>query len=294
MSSSVQASDHRPAMKLGRVTLWLIALRNRLTPAVARRRHTRPVRFARLCASQLLDMFANVNFDLEHNGELRVLEQLRRVEPSVVFDVGANVGDWSMTAARVLHNTRIHAFEIVPQTASDLRSRIEQAHADSVVVNAIGLSDHAGEIPVAYLPAFSEGSSAAVVQPADEVQWVDCPVQTGDAYCAEHGIERIDLLKIDVEGLESRVLAGFESMLSRGAVRAVQFEYGHLNASVRFLLGDFYDLFGRHGYAVGKIYPDGVEFHEYDAWRDEDFKGPNYLAVRGEDATLIALLAAPV
>jgi len=56
------------------------------------------------------------------------------------------------------------------------------------------------------------------------------------------------------------------------------------------LLYDFYRFFEEHGYQVGKIYPDHVEFRGYSV-RDEDFRGPNYLAIRRELQDLIAALS---
>jgi FkbM family methyltransferase len=266
-------------------------MRNWATPAIARRRDRFLFRALASASTLYLDMYANVCFEMDVNGERRVLSVLAARGADCILDVGANVGDWSIAAAGLAPRARIEAFEIVPDTAEELRRHLAAVGASAVNVNAIGLSDADGTVEVAHLPGFSQGSSAAVVQPAGEVQWRTCRVQTGDGFCAEHGIDHVDFLKIDVEGLEGRVLAGFHRMLSSAQIDVVQFEYGHLNASVRFLLGDFYDLFDGHGYAVGKIYPDRVDFHDYDAWRDENFKGPNYLAVRRELTELIGRLA---
>jgi FkbM family methyltransferase len=266
--------------------------RTRMTPAITRRRDRFLFRALASASTLYLDMLANVCFEMDVNGELRVLQQLATQRPSCVFDVGANVGDWSIAAARLLPHARIEAFEIVPDTARLMEAQLATAGVDSVHLNPIGLSDENGTTRVAHLPGFSQGSSAAVVQPAGEVQWRECTVRAGDDFCREQGIDHIDLLKIDVEGLESKVLNGFAGMLETASINAVQFEYGHLNASVRFLLGDFYDLFEGYGYVVGKIFPDQVDFHGYDAWRDENFRGPNYLAVHADRTDLIERLAA--
>lgn len=265
--------------------------RNRVTPAVAKRRDRFLFRGLAAASTLYLDMVGNVCFDIEINGELRVLRAVAQRSPTCVFDVGANVGDWSVAAAGLFPQARIEAFEIVPDTAAQMQDRLARLGLSSVHLNALGLSDEESTIAVAHLPGFSQGSSAAVVQPVGQVEWRDCAVLTGDEFCARNEIEHIDFLKIDVEGLESKVLAGFAGMLAAGRVDVVQFEYGHLNASVRFLLGDFYDLFDAHGYAVGKIFPDRVDFHDYDAWRDENFRGPNYLAVQRDQAQLIRALA---
>jgi FkbM family methyltransferase len=283
------ASAHKPPVDLGPLFGLYVRIRAALTPLLSRHRHSLPVRVLVAASGQIIEMAANMNFDIERNGELTVLEQFRSSAPRVIFDVGANVGDWSERATGLFPAASIHAFEIVPDTARVMRERLHRTSA-GLTINSSGLSDVSGEITIAYLPDFTEGSSGALVPPGETVHYLQCPVTTGDEYCASHGIEAIDLLKIDVEGMEGRVLAGFESMLSRGAIHAVQFEYGHLNASVRFLLGDFYELFERHGFTVGKVFPDGVDFKELDPWHDENFIGPNYLAVLRTDTELIARL----
>ena len=267
--------------------------RDRATRSVARRRDQFLFRALAAGSTLFLDMMENRSYDMTLNGELEVLRLLAQARTECIFDVGANVGDWSIAAAGLLPGVQIHAFEIVSETAEIMRQRLASAQLSDVRVNAMGLSQESGTVRVAYLPGFSQGSSAAVVQPGGDVEWRACPVRTGDEYCRENGIEHIDFLKIDVEGFEARVLKGFHAMLSGGKVAAVQFEYGHLNASVRFLLGDFYDLFEEYGFAVGKIFPDYVDFRDYNSWRDENFRGPNYLAVHRGQTELIRRFSTP-
>jgi FkbM family methyltransferase len=295
LAPPVTVPEQTPFLQRRRLRDLVDRARNRATPAVARRRDRFLFRALAAASTLYLDMFANVCFELEVNGELRVLEALAQLQPQprCIFDVGANVGDWSIAAAAVFQHARIEAFEIVPETASVMASRLARAHVTSVRLNPIGLSDRNGRISVAHLPSFSQGSSAAVVQPVGDVDWQECAVRNGDDFCREHGIEHIDFLKIDVEGLEAQVLKGFDGMLTGARIDVIQFEYGHLNASVRFLLGDFYDLFASYGYVIGKVFPDLVEFHDYDPWRDEDFRGPNYLAVHRAQVDVLRCLGRP-
>ena len=65
-----------------------------------------------------------------------------------------------------------------------------------------------------------------------------------------------------------------------------------MNIASRFLLTDFHDLLGPRGFRIGKIYPTYVDFGPY-RYRDEDFLGPNHLAVQESDAALIAALSPP-
>src|SRR4051812_17456443 len=58
----------------------------------------------------------NVNFDINTNGELRVLKILAEQKPACIFDVGANIGEWSLLVSGLNKESIIHAFEIVPDT----------------------------------------------------------------------------------------------------------------------------------------------------------------------------------
>ena len=46
-------------------------------------------------------------------------------------------------------------------------------------------------------------------------------MDTIDHFCVEHGIDSIDILKVDVEGAEDRAFTGANEMFSRGAIRSV-------------------------------------------------------------------------
>jgi len=69
----------------------------------------------------------------------------------------------------------------------------------------------------------------------------------------------------------------------------VQFEYNTTNIVSKFMLRDAYQFFTGFGYRVGKLYPQYVEFRDYH-YRQEDFCGPNMIAVRKEDDELLKLL----
>jgi FkbM family methyltransferase len=254
---------------------------------VARHRRNRVVRkFAGLCR-RFLSWYANVSYDLDHNGEGFVLDTLAGFKPMVILDVGANVGDWSLAAAQRCASAQIHAFEISPLTFEQLASAtksIGRIHPES-----IGLSDKEGSIRIRHydgLPALTTATEYPHPFPFTEIS---AEVTIGDRYTASRGIGHIDLLKLDVEGMEHRVLKGFSGMLERKAIDLVQFEYGRVSIVHGFLLRDFYAFFRERGYVVGKIYPNYIDFRDYDM-SDEDFLGPNYLACRADKADYIDAL----
>jgi FkbM family methyltransferase len=256
---------------------------------VAGRRHTGPVRALRRLARSYSDLDAGFSYDPVASRERRVLEVLAASGPRCVLDVGANVGDWTELVAGLAPAARIDAFEIVPDTATRMATRF--AGRDTITVNEIGLDDHDGEVEVRHCPGFSEASSTVARERDMPFELRAARVTTGDRYCAQHGIEHVDLLKIDVEGAEHRVLDGFRGLLASGAVDVVQFEYGRANIASHVLLADFHERFAQLGFDVGKVFPTRVDFRPYDDRYDEDFRGPNFVAVRRARADLRAALA---
>lgn len=262
------------------------ALHWRVTHLIARNRHRRAVSGMARGARFYLAAYENWSYDIDRNGERRVLECLSAEEPRCIFDVGANIGQWTSVARQLCPEARIHSFEVIEQVAAELRSRF--AHEPRVTVVSTGLGKDQEEIAVRYFPESSE-ISGAVEEHERPFELVRSPVQRGDAYCAATGIDHIDLLKVDVEGMEYDVLLGFEEMLAGGAIGAVQFEYGPASILTGRLLRDHYAFLTERSFEVGKVYPRGVEFRPY-RLRDEDFLGPNYLAVRADRLELIERL----
>jgi FkbM family methyltransferase len=226
----------------------------------------------------------NKKYDVEVNGEAALLRRLQPFNPVVLFDAGANIGDWSLAALHGLPDARVHAFEIAPVTAKELARNLTPYSA-RVIVNAFGLGRQEGEIKLYFSP---ESSTAASMVPGvvefsardheiHRIEQVTARITTGDQYLSEHRIDRVDFLKIDVEGAEWDVLEGFANSFMAKKIQMVQFEYGPLNLQTRKLLIDYWKFFTDNDFLVGKLYPEGVAFKTFDM-SDEDFIGPNFIA----------------
>ena len=259
--------------------------------AHARRRGTLSQLLARAGATYHRN-FEEGRWGFEVNGEQDLAIALARLGAlDIVFDVGANIGDWSATVLRTAPTARIHAFEIAPPTFAKLQGRFNDE--PRVAVNAFGLADRAGEVEIDFFPEHASITSlvdgVAGGIHADHSERRQVKVETGDAYCAWRRIERIDLLKIDVEGAEHLVLHGFERMLRERRIEVIQFEYGLANIYTHHLLLDYYRDLGGLGYRIGKLRSRGVEFRDY-APTHENFIGPNFVAVLRDRGDLIRAL----
>lgn len=234
--------------------------------------------------------YENLDHDFTRNGERVLLERLAANGlTGTIFDVGANVGDYTRILAGLLPSATVYAFEIIPATFELLRNNV--SGLPHVTPINLGLSDEHGELPIKYYKDCNVLSTTSDFPHNLDYEVVTAHTTTGDRFCEEHEIEEIAFLKIDVEGMEHRVLEGFNNTLTARKIKVIQFEYGYANALSRFLLGDYYKLFDAYGYRIGKIYPKRVEFKDY-AVQDENFWGPNYIAVRDDLTDLQRALSA--
>lgn len=235
---------------------------------------------------QYLKWFGNGSYKPARNGERWLLESIRKEPIRTVLDVGANVGSWSLMAVDRLPEATIYALEVIPGTGAELRARV--GGHPRIKCFDLGLAAETGTLTMQYNKAASTHATFTDYPHNWVGERIECPVMRGDEFLTREGIGGVDFLKLDVEGAEQLVLQGLDEHLRQRKVRFVQFEYGRVNILTHFLLRDFYQLFRGYGYAVGKIYPDYVDFRDYDLG-DEDFLGPNYLACRMEDEALVTL-----
>ena len=153
-----------------------------------------------------------------------------------------------------------------------------------------GLSDKGDQVPVKYYPSDDRLTSLFDYPHPQPAVVLRERVQRGDEVLSAEGVDRVDFLKVDVEGADLAVLRGFERMLSRAAVTAIQFEYGFACVLARAFLLDFYELLGAHGYLLGRVRAKYVEFEPY-RLESENFFGPNFIAVHRSAPELIERLA---
>ncbi len=231
--------------------------------------------------------YENRNHNPNTNGELRILQKLYKFNPSVIFDVGANVGDYAELASISCPNAKIYSFEPVSTTFEILVKRVHTKKLTQVVPIEKGLFKEDKQIVINLYPS-DEHASIHNLKGVNysPVGQSTIEVVAGDHIIRELQLSSIDLLKLDVEGAEMDVLSGFQNAFKERMIRAVQFEYGYINITSKILLCDYYDFFKSCDYLVGKIYPKSVEFRDYE-FKHEDFIGPNFLAIHKDDLDLI-------
>lgn len=150
---------------------------------------------------------------------------LAGVDRPVIFDVGANEGQTLRSYARLFPEGHIHCFEPNPVPCRELE-RVAGG-SPRVTIHRVALADAAGKARFHTHPRFThEGSlyrrpadRKAYFNPAFELtEEFEVEIATIDSICAGLGIERLHLLKLDIQGGEFRALRGAERMLSEGRI----------------------------------------------------------------------------
>jgi FkbM family methyltransferase len=238
---------------------------------------------------RVLDMLSRAGYDVEKTGgalpPYRLLKRLRLGrdpladfrtilgnEIACVFDVGAHVGQTAERFAAALPRARIYSFEPEPSSFRQLRKvsgRIRRIEATNA---AVGDTDGDRSF---FVNAFDQTSSllkpaagasqylldTAGLTPQSEIT---VPVVTLDRFCAERGIGRIDVLKLDAQGYELRILDGARMLLDRLAVSLVYLEVCFVRIyQGQPLFPEVYQYLFERGYRLVWLYESSFHTHFY-------------------------------
>jgi FkbM family methyltransferase len=127
-----------------------------------------------------------------------------------IADVGANVGNHAVFFGKVMEAKPLICFEASPVAVQHLHRNLELNSVEAIVVDeALGETVGHGTLWLRADQAFNPGAARL------EVGQGDIPITTLDAVMRRKGIEALDLIKIDVEGMELPVLRGGAAVLEK-------------------------------------------------------------------------------
>ena len=132
----------------------------------------------------------------------------------VIFDVGANGGVFSLIAKAVNPSSSVFAFEPMPRVFSQLeRNRALNGFDIELVQKAVSNHDGFGNIaePLDDLVGYAGGLDAP--DPSIPSREIQVPLVKLSTFAEQKGLDRIDLIKIDVEGHEPEVIEGLGPLL---------------------------------------------------------------------------------
>jgi len=144
-------------------------------------------------------------------------------EDGVFWDIGGNIGLHAVSVAKAKPGVSVYAFEPNPEMAAiaGLNSQLNNVRLNIIDV---ALDEHEG-MATFYLHEGNAGRGSLSNWSGDaDLRTIQVRKVAGDQV-VEQGIALLpDVVKIDVEGGEERVLRGMKNILTRGKVKAVVFE----------------------------------------------------------------------
>jgi FkbM family methyltransferase len=163
----------------------------------------------------------------------------------VLFDVGANIGSYTLFLKGHIANGAIYSFEPVPETYRELQKNI----TDNTHIYNIGFGNEPGKGTL-YNASNTVASEIATMHKdvltdafeINEFTTISFDIDTIDNFCSSKNISTIDFLKLDVEGNELAILQGATKMLDTNNIKIIQFEINAHNVYSRVFLRDFYLL----------------------------------------------------
>jgi len=153
-----------------------------------------------------------LNFDYYEKENSSMIFNLVK-DNSVVFDIGSNIGWYSLGLSKTRQKLQVFAFEPIPKTFNYLKKNIELNQLDNIQAYNHGLSNQNAEIQFYYYPEGSGNSSLADLAEDHNSVKINSTVKKLDDFVDENAIDRIDFIKCDVEGAELMVFQGGEKSI---------------------------------------------------------------------------------
>lgn len=184
----------------------------------------------------------------------------------VMFDIGANMGWYSLLIAHQSKDCLVHAFEPIPKTYSFLKQNVELNNLPNIQTHHFGLSNERKDLTFYFYPEGSGNASSANLSERADAELITCHVERLDDFVKTNDLH-VDFIKCDVEGAELFAFQGgietlrrdkpivFTEMLRKWAAK---FDY-HPNEIIA--------LFSSIGYRC--FYADGAALRELKEMTEE-------------------------
>lgn len=201
----------------------------------------------------------------------------------IIFDVGANIGDYVSKLSSIFPNAMIYCFEPNPFAYKKL-----QLHASNKISTfKLGFGNIEKSSLIYTYPNEKASQHASLyrdviteLHDSESTKEIEIKITTLDTFTAKQKIEHINILKIDTEGYELSVLHGSTKLIKNDVIDFVLFEFNEMNVVSRVFLKDFYTTLPN--YSFYRISETGlIPLGKYTP-SNEHFIIQNILAIRND------------
>ena len=181
-------------------------------------------------------------------------------EEPIIFDVGANVGEYTNIIINNFPKAKIFSFEPHPATFSVLSSKnfTKNVKLYNIAIGekeeTLSLFNRADDTEDSTFASLHREAISEILK--KEVVEIKVPVNTLDNIVDDEKLNRIDFLKIDTEGNELAVLKGASSLLKNCKIGCIHFEFNEMNVISRTFMRDFRVLL--KNYRLYRLLPNGL------------------------------------
>ena len=145
-------------------------------------------------------------------------------EGMTVLDIGANIGYYTVIAMNHVGSSgKVFSFEPEPENFDFLQRNITAQKNKNAHAFFFGLADKPSKSKL-FLSSDNKGKHS-LSQSGEMKESIVVSIETGDRLLQTVGINKVDLIKMDVEGAEPLALKGLDSLLSKSSPCLLFCEY---------------------------------------------------------------------
>ena len=173
----------------------------------------------------------SVDVDFSNAFEMQKYLTKKTNEDVVIFDIGAFNGNTALLYMKLFPLSKIYSFEPFPESFSELVKNTS-TYKDIIPINK-GVGEQEG-VSNFNSNSFSPTNSILNTHPSGSKVWgnglldtsetIEVELTTIDSFVNTHGIKNIDILKIDVQGAEYKVIKGAKETLKKGIIKIIYTE----------------------------------------------------------------------
>lgn len=188
-----------------------------------------------------------------HIDSLELLELLRPMNPQVIYDIGANVGTWTLLAKAVFPSAMVHAFEPLESHWGEFAERTRSL--SRVNLHRIALGSETGQLQMR-VPDHSDAASLLPMTEACQKQYALKPekvttvtVERLDEFARREHLPAPDLLKLDIQGYELEALRGATQIMAGASAVLTEVSFIELYKG-QCLFHELVTFLAEHGFNV--------------------------------------------